>query len=312
MRILVTGAGGFIGGHLVGRLLADGHEVTAVSRRHREQWTQCHTAAHNVRADISEHWTAQSMARGHDWVVHLAATIGGIGYLESRHADCTQSVVGSSNILRAAVEADCTGVLIPSSACVYRESVLQLSESDVRPYAPRGGYGWAKLFTEQMMYRYREQYDLQVRIPRLGTVYGPHSPIGEAEKAPIALCRKVIEAKRSGADSIEIWGDGAQMRTFLYIDDCVDALVRLLDSELNTPVNIDGGELVSINVLALLAEEFGGRKLRFNYDTGKPQGVRCRSSNTDKARALLGWSPQVPLREGLRKTYNWVESQIAN
>lgn len=312
MKILVAGASGFLGGHLVGRLLREGHDVRAVSRRPVRRWSQRHTGAECAQADLGDREACARATRGMDAVCHLAAMIGGIGYLESHHADCTTSVVASSNLLEAAVRNGCERFLFTSSACVYPESdAAVIREADVTPFDPRGGYGWQKLFTEKMCEFYAAQYGLGTRVARLATIYGPHSPIGEAEKAPIAICRKVIQAIQRGSDEIEIWGDGQQTRSFLYVDDCMDALIALLRSDYPGAVNIGSTERVTVNELVSIVEAEAGVKLRRVYQADMPQGVRHRMSDVTLAREQLGWQEATPLREGIRKTFQWVRSELS-
>lgn len=299
MKILVAGAGGFLGRHLVERLDSRIDEVRAISRRD---------------ADLSDPGVCRGVTNGVSVIFDMAALIGGIGFLESRHADCTASVNVTSNLLQAAVANGCQRYVFPSSACVYPDTgdpyAPALKESDVRPYAPRGGYGWTKLFTEQMLGFYQHQYGLRVGVARLGTIYGPGSPIGENEKAPIAICRKVITALREGSNEIRIWGDGEQTRSFLYIDDCIDALVRLMDSDYSQPINVGSEERVSINQLVDMVEDIAGVKLHRRYELEKPQGVRGRVCDTSLAWQVLGWREKTSLLEGLKKTYRWVEQSL--
>lgn len=301
MKYLVAGASGFLGGYLVGRLLEQGHTVRAVGSRPIGQWSQQHDTQ-NLQGDLRDRATAARVCRGMDRVFHMAAMIGGIGYLESRHADCTASVVVSSNLLEAAVDAGVQRFLFPSSACVYPELDRPLREADVQPYAPRGGYGWEKLFTEQMCGFYSQQYGLQTRIARLGTVYGPLSPLGEAEKAPIAICRKVA----ASAGEIEIWGDGQQVRSFLYVDDAIDALTALMDGDYPGPVNVGSAEAVTVDQLVSVVEYVAGVRLQRRYVPG-PTGVQRRTQDLSLAREL-GWQEQTSLRVGIERTYRWVES----
>lgn len=312
MKVLVTGAGGFLGGYLVARLLEQGHDVLAVSRRPPERWAQWHRAAVCRQANLDDAGDCYLAVPGIERIYHLAAAIGGIGFIESHHADCAGSVVSSANLLRAAARADVRRFLFPSSACVYPDTgaadAPPLLEADVQPYAPRGGYGWQKLFTEQMCGFFAQQYGLEVRIARLGTVYGPLSPIGAHEKAPIAICRKVIEAMRDGHDSIEIWGDGEQTRSFLFVTDAITALLALMDSDVDVPVNVDSAERVSINRLVDLVLEMAGPTVRLGrrYLPDRPQGVRGRICDTVLARHALGWREHTTLAQGLEMTFLWL------
>ena len=314
MNILVTGAGGFLGGYLVKHLLAEGHAVRTVSRRPLDQWTQHWDDAQNMQVDLCDPAACASAVAGMEQIYHLAAMIGGIGFLESNHADCTQSVVPTSNLLHVAAKAtEVKRFLFPSSACVYPDTGEAwgepLREDDVRPYAPRGGYGWAKLFGEQMCGFYAEQHALEVRIPRLGTVYGPLSPVGPNEKAPIALCRKVLSAKRAGRDTLEIWGDGEQTRSFLYVDDAIAGLIAVMNGDYAGPINIGSEQRVTINALADEIEGIAGTALKRVYLPDAPQGVRGRVASTFLARNLCGWQEMTGLGVGLKQTYAWMEER---
>lgn len=316
MKVLVTGAGGFLGGHLVRRLLDDGHRVRAVSRRPAHSWTQRFDGedVERVQADLRGRNQCAYVVKGMDAVYNLASRIGGLGFLEKNHALCSRSVVINANLLEAAVTEGCKRYLFPSSACVYPDTGNALArpirESDAYPPNPPSGYGWEKLYSERMCLYHAAEYGLQVRIPRLHTVYGPHSPIGEHEKAPIALCRKVVQAIRAGRNELEIWGDGEQTRSFLYVDDAIDALVRLMDSECGEPINIGSAVRVTVNQLADAVEAIAGVKLQRQYRLDMPQGVRGRVSDNARAGFWLGWKESTSLLQGLEKTYRWVEQAL--
>lgn len=314
MRVVVAGAGGFLGGHLVNALTRLGYDVMAVSRKPPARWSQHNELAKSYQIDLADPFACRRVLAGAKYVFDMAALIGGIGFLESKHADCTASVGVTSNLLRAAIEAKCERYFFPSSACIYPDTgspdAPALKESDDRPYAPRGGYGWSKLFSEQMLMYYEQQHGLQVRIARLGTIYGPYSPIGENEKAPIAICRKVIEAKRKRARSIDIWGDGKQTRSFLYVSDCIAAIIALMWSSCNVPVNIGSSVRVSIDDLVDMVERIASVNLEHCYQLDKPQGVRGRISDTSLAEQSIAWRETTTLKRGLELTYQWVESAM--
>lgn len=314
MKVLVAGAGGFLGGHLVARLIERGHSVRAVSRRPVKEWTQPRQWAERLQMDLRDPMACAWAAKGCDAIFNMASLVGGIAFLETRHADCMQSVVINANLLRAAVDAGCERYFFPGSACIYpdtgRADAPAIREEDAWPPDPRGGYGWEKLYSERMTLAYGARYGLKARVARIHTVYGPHSPIGENEKAPIALCRKVIEAKRSGAGNLEIWGDGEQTRSFLYVDDAVDAIVRLTASDCGEAVNLGSGRRVTINQLADAVEEVAGVKLERIYRPEAVQGVRGRVSDNTRITAATGWTETTGLDRGIEKTYRWVAQRL--
>lgn len=318
MKSLVAGAGGAIGGHLVRRLLDEGHEVTAVDIKEFDDWFQLHSEARNMRADLRSIESCQNVVRGQDRVYNLAADMGGMGFIASHKADCMLSVLINTHLLMAARDAG--GVdrfFYSSSACIYPDyrqedaDVLALREVDAYPAMPEDGYGWEKLFSERMCRHFEEDFGIPVRIARFHNVYGPHGTYdGGREKAPAAICRKVLEAQRSGVPEIEIWGDGEQTRSFMYVEDCVDGIQRITNGTSSEPVNLGSSELVSINQLVQIVEEIAGCKLERIYDLSKPQGVRGRNSDNTMIQKIYGWEPSIPLREGLAKTYRWIDEQL--
>jgi nucleoside-diphosphate-sugar epimerase len=315
---LVTGAGGFIGGHLVAALLADGENVRAVDAKPLEDWYQLHDQAENAVLDLRRLEACQEAVAGSTRVYNLAADMGGMGFIENNKAACMLSVLINTHLLEAAVAADVERFLFSSSACVYAArkqdspTVEPLSEGDAYPAMPEDGYGWEKLFSERMCRHFQEDFGIRTRVPRYHNVYGPHGTFeGGREKAPAAICRKVAEAKLSGNHEIEIWGDGKQTRSFTYIDDCVHGTRLLMDSYFSEPLNIGSCELVTIDGLVDIVERIAGLKLRRNYDLTAPQGVRGRNSDNTLIRERLGWEPAITLEDGLEMTYRWIHDQLA-
>jgi nucleoside-diphosphate-sugar epimerase len=319
MTVLVTGAGGFIGGHLVAGLLADGHSVRAVDVKQLDEWHQVHEAADNVIGDCSDPVDAHKVADGTDEIYNLAADMGGMGFIENNKAECMLSVLTSTNMLVAARDAGTKRFFYSSSACVYNGAkqqsadVTALKEEDAYPGDPEDGYGWEKLFSERMARHFREDYDLQTRVARYHNVYGPHGTWdGGREKAPAALCRKVAQAKLSGDHAIEIWGDGEQTRSFMYIDDCVRGTREILAGDNAEPVNLGSAELVTINQMATILEGISGITLDRSYNLDAPQGVRGRNSDNTMFHSIYGWEPSISLATGLEATYRWIYDQLSS
>jgi nucleoside-diphosphate-sugar epimerase len=317
-KVVVCGGGGFIGGHLVGRLLQDGVDVIrSVDVKPVEDWYQVHKGVHNVAADLKEIGSCHNAVAGADVVFNLAADMGGMGFIENNKALCMLSVLINTHLLLASQQAGIERFFFSSSACVYNgekqthADVVPLKESDAYPALAEDGYGWEKLFSERMCRHFEEDYGLQCRVARYHNVYGPEGTwTGGREKAPAAICRKVIEAALSGTHEIEIWGDGEQTRSFMYIDDCVKGTRMILESDIHEPINLGSSELVSINQLVDIAESFAGIKLKRKYNLSAPKGVNGRNSDNSLIQAKLGWEPSTRLRDGLLKTYEWIESEI--
>ena len=318
-KVLIVGAGGFIGGHLVNKILKNGNEVVASDIKPKEYWFQDFDNVENHYAtDMKDISNCRKVTQGVDYVFNMACNMGGMGFIENNKAECMQSVLINTNLLIACKENKVQRYFFSSSACAYNKDKQQdvfiegLKEEDAYPANPEDGYGWEKLFSERMCRHFQEDYGLEVRIARYHNIYGPYGTYdGGREKAPAALCRKVIEAKKNNKDIIDVWGDGEQTRTFLYIDECVEGTLRLFESDYSEPVNIGSDEQVSINQMIGIIEEIsGGLKFKKNYQLDKPKGVRGRSSNNDLVKKVLNWSYQMSLKEGLTKTFKWIDEQI--
>jgi nucleoside-diphosphate-sugar epimerase len=317
-KVLVAGGGGFIGGWLVGRLLAEGAKVRAVDIKPFSEWFQLHEAAGNLNLDLRDLASCRVATAGMDQVFNLAADMGGMGFIETHKADCMLSVLINTHLLVASRDAGVTRYFYASSACVYNADkqatvdVAPLREEDAYPAMPEDGYGWEKLFSERMCRHFWEDYGLEARVARFHNVYGPHGTYeGGREKAPAAICRKVIEAKLSGNHSIEIWGDGTRTRSFQYIDDCLHGILAIMDSDIRQPINLGSSELVTINGLVDIVERIAGIRLERRYDLTAPQGVMGRNSDNTLIKQLLGWEPSIPLEVGLEKTYRWIWNELS-
>ena len=315
---VVCGAGGFIGGHLVKSLVASGVKVVrAVDIKPLDEWFQISEGVESVSLDLKDKDNCLKAAEGSSVVFQLAADMGGMGFIESNKALCMLSVLVNTHMLMAAQSVGVKRFFYSSSACVYNgekqinPDVVALKESDAYPAMPEDGYGWEKLFSERMCRHFEEDYGLISRVARYHNVYGPEGTWdGGREKAPAAICRKVIEAKNSGKHEISIWGDGKQTRSFMYIDDCIKGTQMLVESEIDEPINIGSSELVTINQLVDIAEEIAGIKLKRYYNLNAPKGVNGRNSDNTLILQKLGWEPSIRLRDGLEKTYRWIEEQI--
>jgi GDP-D-mannose 3',5'-epimerase len=317
-KVVVCGAGGFIGGHLVNTLRARGaSEIRAVDIKPLDEWYQkCHSAE-SLSLDLRDKNNCYLATEGMDAVFQLAADMGGMGFIENNRALCMLSVLTNTHMLMAAKEQGTKRFFYSSSACVYNgekqtnPDVVALKEEDAYPALPEDGYGWEKLFSERMCRHFEEDFGLECRVARFHNVYGPLGTwIGGREKAPAAICRKVLEAKRSGGHEIEIWGDGHQTRSFMYIDDCTQGIMDIFGSEIHEPVNLGSSELVTINQLVDVVEEIAGLRLKRKYNLTAPRGVNGRNSDNTKIKKYLGWEPSIRLRDGMAKTYAWIESEM--
>jgi GDP-D-mannose 3', 5'-epimerase len=316
--ILVAGAGGFIGGHLVRDLLEEGASVRAVDKKPAEEWFQRFDDAENLELDLSLRDSCYAATEDVAQVYNLAADMGGMGFIELNKALCMLSVLINTHLLEAARNQGVERFLFSSSACVYaadkqtEAEVQPLREEDAYPAEPEDGYGWEKLFSERMCRHFTEDFGLQTRVVRYHNVYGPNGTYdGGREKAPAAICRKVAQAKLSGDHEIEVWGDGEQTRSFTYISDCVHGTKALMASDRRDPVNLGSTELVTINQLIDIVEEIAGIKVSRDYHLSAPQGVRGRNSDNTQLEAALGWEPSVSLQDGMAQTYAWIYDRLA-
>jgi len=317
---LVAGAGGFIGGHLVSRLKENGYKsIRAVDCKPPDEWHQHIEGVDEMVLDLSLIESCRRAVDGMGYVFNLAADMGGMGFIEKNKALCMLSILPSTHMLVAARDQGVQRFFYSSSACVYAAEkqtsaeVTALREEDAYPAMPEDGYGWEKLLTERMARHFREDFGLQTRVARYHNIYGPLGTYdGGREKAPAAICRKVITAKLNGTNDIEIWGDGKQTRSFTYIDDCIEGTLRLTGSEYVDPLNVGSSELVTINELVSICEELAGIHLQRHYVLDAPLGVRGRNSDNTRIAAELGWAPSMSLREGMAPTYEWIYDQIVS
>ena len=318
--IVVTGAGGFIGGHMITDLRRQGfRRLRAVDVKPLQHWYQRFPDVDNVSADLNDLVACRAACQGASLVFNLAADMGGMGFIETHKAECMLSVLISTHMLLAARDAKVSRLFYASSACVYAAdkqtdaAVTALKEADAYPALPEDGYGWEKLFSERMCRHFREDYGIETRVVRYHNVYGPLGTFaGGREKAPAAICRKVAEAKLSGNRQIEIWGDGEQTRSFMFIDDCVKGSQAMMAGDFHEPINLGSSELVSINRLVDLVEEIAGIKLDRRYKLDAPKGVRGRNSDNTLIQKVLGWEPSVRLKDGLERTYAWIWDELKN
>ena len=317
-KIVVCGGGGFIGGHLVADLLRQGKKVRSVDVKPFPEWFQMFPEAENLELDLRDKESCQRAVSGVDLVYNLAADMGGMGFIENNKALCMLTVLINTHLLMAAKDAGIKRFFYASSACAYAAdkqtdpNVTALKEEDAYPAMPEDGYGWEKLFSERMCRHFREDFGIATRMARFHNVYGPHGTYdGGREKAPAAICRKVITAKLSGNHEIEIWGDGHQTRSFMWIDDCVKGTQMITNGDFVEPLNLGSSELVSINQLVDIVENIAGLKLKRHYNLSAPKGVNGRNSDNTLIKKVFDWEPSTKLRDGLERTYAWIYDQMA-
>ena len=318
-KYLVCGAGGFIGGHLAESLVNEGHEVVCVDNKPYEYWFQISESNKNYSLDLKEYENCLKVTDGVDYIYNMACNMGGMGFIENNKAECMLSVLINTNLLRSCLINKVKKYFFSSSACVYNATkqktnfIPGLKEEDAYPADPEDGYGWEKLFSERMCRHFTEDFGLETRVARYHNVYGPLGTYdGGREKAPAALCRKVIEAKLNKKSSIDVWGDGEQTRSFMFIKDCIIGTKMLFESKERSVLNIGSEEQVSINQMINLIEEISGYRVNKNYQLDKPKGVRGRSSNNDLIKKKIGWDVSVTLKEGLKETYQWIYKQMTS
>lgn len=316
-KYLVCGAGGFIGGHLVRSLLEDGHQVVCTDIKPLQNWFQIFDLNKNFSLDLRDYTNCLEVTKGVDFIYNMACNMGGMGFIENNKAECMLSVLINTNLLRASLINKVKKYFFSSSACVYNADkqntnfIVGLKETDAYPAMPEDGYGWEKLFSERMCRHFYEDYGLETRVARYHNVYGPMGTFdGGREKAPAALCRKFIIAKNSKKKKIDVWGDGEQTRSFMFIDDCIKGTKKIFESDCRDVLNIGSDEQVSINQMIKIIEEISGYNVEKNYQLDKPKGVRGRSSNNDLVRLKLGWNCEISLKSGLEITYKWIEKEI--
>jgi nucleoside-diphosphate-sugar epimerase len=316
-KYLIAGAGGFIGGYLTSNLINEGHEVVCADLKPLEYWFQNFSSAKNYSFDLKEFENCLKVTEGVDYVYNMACNMGGMGFIENNKAECMLSVLINTNLLRACIKNDVKKYFFSSSACVYNASkqkevfIPALKEADAYPADPEDGYGWEKLFSERMCRHFTEDFGLETRVLRYHNVYGPLGTFdGGREKAPAALCRKLINAKLNKDKSIDVWGDGKQTRSFMYIDDCIEGTFKIFNGNSPEVYNLGSSEQVSINQMIQMIEDIGEYKVEKNYQLDKPKGVRGRSSDNEQIKKLLSWEPSISLKKGLETTYKWIFDQI--
>lgn len=314
-KALVAGAGGFIGHHMVHHLKSKGYWVRGVDIKEPEY--EPSQADEFMVLDLRKENNCLEATRGIQEVYQLAADMGGIGYITANHADvAVNNVLINAHMLEAAFANNATRYFYSSSACIYpmylqkSPEIGGLREEDAYPADPEEGYGWEKLYAEKLCQYYDEEGKLPTRVARFHNIYGPLGTYdGGREKAPAAISRKIAKAEDGG--EIEVWGDGLQTRSFTYVDDCVEGIYRIMQSDRSAPLNLGTDELISVNDLVDLIAKLAGKSLTKRHDTSKPQGVRGRNSDNTQLRSVLGWEPATTLEQGLTKTYKWIESQVA-
>jgi len=317
-KILICGAGGFIGGHLTSKFINDKDtQLVCADIKPKEYWFQIFDNAENYSLDLKDYNNTLKVTKNVDYIFNLACNMGGMGFIENNKAECMLSVLINTNLLRAAIENKCKKYLFSSSACVYNGTkqnntfIPGLKETDAYPAEPEDGYGWEKLFSERMCRHFTEDFGLETRVVRFHNIYGPMGTFdGGREKAPAALCRKMINSKNKNLKKIDVWGDGKQTRSFLYIDDCIEGMLKVFDSNSSEVFNIGSEEQVSINQMINIIEDISSYQVDKNYQLDKPLGVRGRSSDNTYVAEKIGWKVKTSLKDGLTKTYHWINQQI--
>lgn len=315
-KVLIGGGGGFIGGHLAKAHLERGNQVVVADVKPISEWYQRLDGAENIQANLEEKDACFQVMDGCDEVYNLACNMGGMGFIENNRSLCMLSVLINTHMLMAAKEQGVKGFFYSSSACIYPDfkqtdaAVVALKEEDAYPAMPENGYGWEKLFSERLCKNFEEDFNFISKVYRFHNVYGPYGTWdGGREKAPAAMCRKVIECIDKGQLEMEIWGDGEQTRSFMYIDDCVTGIDKLMASDITDPLNLGRSELVTINGLLDIVENIAGVKVKRHYNLAAPQGVRGRNSDNSEIQQKLGWEPEIDLVTGMEKTYHWIKEQ---
>ena len=317
-KILICGGGGFIGSHFIQRMLENGNsDIVCVDIKPINNWFQIFDQCENYSLDLKSYQNCLKVTSGVEHIYNFACNMGGMGFIENNKAECMLSVLINTNLLRAAVENKSKKYLFTSSACVYNGEkqnstfIQSLKESDAYPADPEDGYGWEKLFSERMCRHFTEDFNLETRVVRYHNVYGPLGTFdGGREKAPAAICRKIAEAKLKASKEIEVWGDGEQTRSFMFITDCLDGTEKVFNSNYSQPFNVGSDEQVSINQLIDYVEDIADYKVNRKYLLDKPKGVRGRSSDNTKIMKEIGWQPKILLKDGLKKTYNWIFNEL--
>jgi GDP-D-mannose 3',5'-epimerase len=317
--IVITGAGGFIAGSLTRYFYDLGYRrIRAIDRKPLPEWYQRVPGVECLSMDLSKEPNAIRAVEGATEVYNLAADMGGMGFIEHFRVECLRSVLINTSLIEAAYRAGAKRYFFSSSACAYNTELqktptaIALKESDAYPAMAERGYGWEKLFSEMVCQEYCAERGLETHVARFHNIYGPYGTWdGGREKAPAAICRKVIEALDRDVREISIWGDGTQTRSFCYIDDCLVGIDKIMhcDALIATPVNLGSSELVSINKLVSIVEEIAGVKLKRRYELDAPKGVAGRNSDNTFIESVLGWEPRTPLREGMAATYKWIKGE---
>lgn len=317
MNILICGAGGFIGGHLMSYLKKKQFNLTCVDIKPLEYWFQIDNDNQNYCLDLKEYENCLKVTKNIDQVFNMACNMGGMGFIENNKAECMLSVLINTNLLRSCLKNNIKKYFFSSSACVYNAEkqnktfIDGLKEEDAYPAQPEDGYGWEKLFSERMCRHFCEDFKLDIRIARYHNVYGPLGTFdGGREKAPAALCRKIIYSKLNKTKEIDVWGDGQQTRSFLFIDDCISGTMKVFNSNSTEVYNVGSDEQVSINQMIDIIQDIAKYKVKKNYQLDKPRGVRGRTSDNSKIIKNLSWSPSIRLYDGLKETYAWIEKEM--